>query len=163
MSAAADPPTLLLDDDDQAGVKRDHAGRFVKGTAPPADYSHLLDRNRKAGRVAGLRTVAEYLRLKIPPETVAEFLVQTMQNPAARMSDRLQAARMILDRRDGAVQQSVRVDTQRQDLPDLNHVSDEGLALIIQTLRAPAKPDAGSEPDDGSEGPGDPYGAIDVR
>jgi hypothetical protein len=153
------PPTKP----DPALVTRTEGGRFAVGHAAYPNPLLPTYNNARKGKPKGLATVAQYLRDNVAPDDIAKFLIATMHNPAAKVSDRLQAARMILERRDGLIPQAVRLEGgPPRQLPDLQNVSDAGLTLIIETLRAATGAvDPESEIDD-HEGPGNALGAIDV-
>lgn len=78
-----DPPAQL--------VARDFDGRFVKG--------HVAYRN--GGRRRRNRELQQILRSKVNPEEVVQIVVNIMTDPNARHADRLLAATIISDFRDG--------------------------------------------------------------
>jgi hypothetical protein len=145
---------------DPALVTRTEGGKFAVGHAalsPPP-------RNPKPkGVPRGLQTIAQYLRDNVPPEQVARFLIATMENPAAKLSDRLCAARMILERRDGAVQVNLKIDSGPATVtPDLSKLSDAQLATLESTLLDAAGVSIDSDDQSSAEPGTNDQGALDV-
>lgn len=73
---------------------------------------------------------------KIPADKIADFLEGVLDNASAPMRDRLKAAQLIMDRRDGLLSQNLILSAQTGEmLPDLSKLPDDQLLALEESLQ----------------------------
>lgn len=90
---------------------RDSTGKFVPGTS-----------GNPRGRPKG--TITEALRKLVTPDEVAQFLADTMRNPAGKMPERMAAAFQIFDRFEGRTVSRAEIQAEVRQVDPYDELSD---------------------------------------